>query len=99
MRSASCALLLGLLVVTALPALARPLQSQHGWLQSVYFAADAGAAARQAAGMTGGKVLDVQTRINGGRAVYLVKILLNDGRVKVIQIDGAPAAGQGFYGQ
>lgn len=55
----------------------------------VYFAVDAGAAARQAAGMTGGRVLDVQTRFAGTRAVYVIKVLLNDGRVKVIEIEGA----------
>lgn len=56
-------------------------------------AADPGSAAQQAATMTGGRVLDVQTDYAAGRPRYLVKILLGDGRVKVVPIDGAPARG------
>ena len=52
---------------------------------------DAGAAAREAAAMTGGRVLDVQTSREGGRQVFHVKVLLDDGRVKIIQLDGASA--------
>jgi uncharacterized membrane protein YkoI len=54
-------------------------------------AADSGAAARQAAQMTGGRVLDVQTGNAGGRMVYFVRVLLADGRVKVVRIDGGDA--------
>ncbi|MGR8919732.1 MAG: hypothetical protein ACU85V_08935 [Gammaproteobacteria bacterium] len=76
------ALLLAL--AAALPASALPV--------SVPFlaagAADAGAAARQAADMTGGRVLDVQAELSEGREVYLVKVLLEDGRVKVVRIEG-----------
>ena len=57
-------------------------------------ASDSGSAARQAAAMTGGRVLDVQTGSDGSRTVYFVRVLLEDGRVKVVRIDG-PAAGPG----
>ena len=43
--------------------------------------------------MTGGRVLDVQTDVDGGRSRYMVKILTGDGRVKVVPIDGAAAHG------
>jgi hypothetical protein len=52
-------------------------------------APDANAAARQAASMTGGRVLDVQVGNAGDRSVYFVRVLLGDGRVKVVRIDGA----------
>ncbi len=52
-------------------------------------AVDSRAAARVAAEMTGGRVVDVQTGRAGGRVVYVVKVLLGDGRVKVIHVDQA----------
>ncbi len=55
--------------------------------------ADPGTAARQAASMTGGRVLDVQTDFADGRPRYMVKILTGDGRVKVVPIDGATTRG------
>jgi uncharacterized membrane protein YkoI len=59
-------------------------------------AGDAGAAAQQAAAATGGRVLDVRRGVTGGRAVYFVKVLLDDGRVKMVRIDGpsGPADGR-----
>lgn len=59
-------------------------------------AGDAGAAAQQAAATTGGRVLDVQRGVTGGRVVYFVKVLLDDGRVKMVRIDGpsGPADGR-----
>jgi len=51
--------------------------------------ADSSAAARQAAQMTGGRVLDVQTGHAGGKPVYFVRVLLADGRVKIVRIDAA----------
>ena len=57
----------------------------------VEFAADAGVAAHQAAGMTGGRVLDVQTRFEGERVLYSVKVLLDDGHVKIVELPGPPA--------
>ncbi len=50
---------------------------------------DAGHAARLAAGSSGGKVIDVQTSNSAGQVVYLVKVLLADGRVKVVKVSGA----------
>ena len=35
---------------------------------------------------TGGRVLDVKTEIQNGVSVYLVKVLLTDGRVRVITV-------------
>lgn len=53
---------------------------------------DAGAAARQAVDMTGGRVLDVQKRFFGERAMYVVKVLLGDGRVKVVEVEANPTS-------
>ncbi|MGE0857948.1 MAG: PepSY domain-containing protein [Gammaproteobacteria bacterium] len=57
---------------------------------------DAGAAARQAAGQTGGRVLDVQKRFIGERAVYVVKVLQKDGRVKLVEIEANPTSPSDF---
>jgi len=57
---------------------------------------DAGAAARQAVDMTGGRVLDVQKRFFGERAMYVVKVLLHDGRVKVVELEANPTSGPDF---
>ena len=38
---------------------------------------------------TGGRVLDVQTESQDGVSVYLVKVLLPDGRVRVVTV-GTP---------
>ncbi len=56
-------------------------------------ATDGADAARQAAAMTGGRVLDVRTTSRGGQTVYEVKVLLDDGRVRVVRVDGAAAGG------
>ncbi|MGH8644805.1 MAG: PepSY domain-containing protein [Gammaproteobacteria bacterium] len=53
-------------------------QARIGQGQAIAFA-------RQA---TGGRVLDVQTQNMGGRVVYLVKVLMPDGRVRIIAVDG-----------
>lgn len=43
-------------------------------------------AAAQVREETGGRVLDVQTGTQDGLAVYLVKVLLPDGRVRVVTV-------------
>lgn len=57
---------------------------------ALLFAADAASeasnAARDAAAQTGGRVLNVKKRLTGDHAVYDVKVLLEDGTVKVIQL-------------
>lgn len=53
-------------------------QARIGQGQAVAFA-------RQA---TGGRVLDVQTQNVSGRIVYLVKVLMPDGRVRIVAVDG-----------
>lgn len=45
---------------------------------------EAAALARQA---TGGRVLDIEAEEGGGEKVYRVKILLPDGRVRVVRVD------------
>lgn len=55
--------------------------------------AGVGTAAEQAATMTGGRVLDVETDHSSGQPRYKVKVLTGDGRVRVVPVDGAPAAG------
>ncbi len=57
---------------------------------------DAGAAARQAVSTTGGRVLDVQKRFFDERAVYVVKVLLTDGRVKIVEIEANPTSAPDF---
>ena len=57
---------------------------------------DAGAAARQAVDLTGGRVLDVQKRFFGERAMYAVKVLLHDGRVKVVEVEANPTSAPDF---
>jgi hypothetical protein len=52
-----------------------------------------GTAAEQAATMTGGRVLDVEPDHSGDQPRYKVKVLTGDGRVRVVPVDGAPAAG------
>ncbi len=78
-----------LVLVLSFSAAAAPGASANlaAWLVAAG-AMDAGAAARQAAAMTGGRVLDVQHGQAGGNPVYFVKVLLDDGRVKVIRVDG-----------
>jgi len=53
-------------------------QARIGQGQAIVFA-------RQA---TGGRVLDVQTQDMAGHVVYLVKVLMPDGRVRIIAVDG-----------
>ena len=55
-------------------------------------ASDASKAASEAASQTGGRVLDVKKRLHEGRPVFDVKVLLDDGRVKVIQLEGTQDA-------
>ena len=47
-------------------------------------------AARQAAARTGGRVLGVEQQQRGDRIVYLVRVLLEDGRVKLVEVSGRP---------
>jgi hypothetical protein len=93
-------LTVSLLLAVALAAAIQPVLAREriapGFV-AVGGASDAGAAARQAAAMTGGRVLDVQTHMQGERPLYLVRVLLGDGRVRVIQIEGASARGFGAY--
>jgi hypothetical protein len=53
---------------------------------------DAGTAARQAVASTGGRVLDVQKRFFDERAVFVVKVLLPDGHVKIVEIEANPTS-------
>ena len=48
------------------------------------------AAHGEAAAMTGGRVLDVQTVREGERQAFHVKVLLDDGRVQLIELGGEP---------
>tara|TARA_Y100001934_G_scaffold276723_1_gene373898 strand:+ start:1131 stop:1421 length:291 start_codon:yes stop_codon:yes gene_type:complete len=65
-----------LLMVTSLP------------MNAAAQANDAGAAARKAAELTGGRIVDVQTSTDNGDTVYMVKVLMEDGRVKVVSVPG-----------
>lgn len=85
-------LLFGMLLLAALHASGTERAVMHGLLY-VQTASDPGAAARQAAAMTGGRVLDVQTLVLGGQPLYQVKVLLPDGRLRVVQVQGAAPRG------
>lgn len=37
---------------------------------------------------TGGQILDAQTRVQGGREVHHIKVLLKDGKVKTFKVNG-----------
>ena len=52
-------------------------------------ASDASEAAQKAAETSGGRVVDVQTATHDGAITYVVKVLTDDGRVKVINVPGA----------
>ena len=71
-------------------------ESDDAGSASVEMVENAGAAARQAVDMTGGRVLDVQKRFFGERAMYVVKVLLHDGRVKVVELEANPTFGPDF---
>ena len=62
-------------------------------------ASDASNAAREAASQTGGRVLNVKKYLRGDTPVYDVKVLLDDGRVKIIQLEGKGAPEQGPNGE
>ena len=87
------------LLIVALALIAGPLHGAESGApdaMSIDVVEDAGAAARQAVSMTGGRVLDVQKRFFGERAVYVVKVLLPDGRVKIVEIEANPTSAPDF---
>ena len=75
---------------------AHGVESESTNTEAVDVVEDAGAAARQAVGMTGGRVLDVQKRFFGERAMYVVKVLLGDGRVKTVEVEANPISAPDF---
>ena len=78
-------LLLGVMYVSSVPAFdrhARPLLAQQSLISQ-------DEAAAQARSRTGGRVLDIRATDKDGRPVYLVKLLLSDGHVRVVTIDAA----------
>ena len=83
------------LLLVGLVLIAGPLAAGDGDavnLRPTAVVEDAGAAARQAVSATGGRVLDVQKRFFDERAVFVVKVLLPDGRVKVVEVEANPTA-------
>lgn len=46
-------------------------------------------AAAQVREATGGRVLDVRTQIQDGVSVYIVKVLLPDGRIRIVTVGGS----------
>ena len=81
-------LLLLLLLVLVLVSLAPATSAVSPVSLQLADATDADAAATRAQEMTGGRVLDVKTEVADGAVVYLVKILLDDGHVRVVRIAG-----------
>lgn len=71
------------------------LRQQHVQFQasdSMTTAQDGGMSLSQAISSvrnrTGGKIVDAQTRVQGGREVHHIKVLLKDGRVKTFKVNG-----------
>jgi len=62
----------------------------HGWPQNLLLAQAGAMSQDQAAAkvreQTGGRVLHVKTGSQDGATVYLVKVLLPDGRVRVVTV-------------
>ncbi len=46
-------------------------------------------AAAQVRAATGGRVLDVRTQVEDGVSVYIVKVLLPDGRIRIVTVGGS----------
>lgn len=46
-------------------------------------------AAAQVRAATGGRVLDIRTQVEDGVSVYIVKVLLPDGRIRVVTVGGS----------
>jgi uncharacterized membrane protein YkoI len=86
----TAALLAGALCASAAPAIARDRHAASAGLVRVQ-ARDVGpaAAAEAARGATGGRVLGVRAKRAKGRIVYRVKVLLPEGRVRTVTVDGA----------
>ena len=72
------------LAVSAPAAYARASSGQLLLSQSVGISQDEAAASVREA--TGGRVLDVRTETQDGVAVYAVKVLLPDGRIRVVTV-------------
>jgi len=66
------------------------ISAAHGWSRNVLLAQSGGLSQDQAVAQvreqTGGRVLDVKTGSQDGVTVYFVKVLLPDGRVRVVTV-------------
>jgi uncharacterized membrane protein YkoI len=84
-RTNAAVLLLGLMCASSAAALERHdrllLAERHVMSQD-----EAAARVRE---QTGGRVLDIRSRTEDGRPVYRVKVLLSDGRVRILTINAA----------
>lgn len=80
------------LLLASCLALAAANAHAYAWPGRVLLAQAVGISQDEAAAKvredTGGRVLDVQTGNQDGVPVYLVKVLLPDGRVRVVTVSG-----------
>lgn len=81
---ALCLLLAGFLVVGPVSAEPKSLDLLLVQATPTVSKDEAAALARQA---TGGRVLDIQAEERGGKKSYRVKVLLSDGRVRIVRVD------------
>ena len=85
-----------LVILSLLSAQLGAFDEGDGWFAGVYplqlaqqaTVADKDAAANIARAATGGRVLAVDDGTDGDRPVYNVKILLPDGHIRVVVVDG-----------
>ncbi len=82
---------LSVTAVSGVYAIPENLASVNGLL----LALDSGGAARAAEAKTGGKVLSVTKEERNGRIVFRVKVLLPEGRIKNVFIEGGNGSENG----
>lgn len=80
------------LIFVCFLAVSAPAACANAWQGKLLLAQSTGISQDEAAAKvresTGGRVLDVRTESQDGVAVYVVKVLLPDGRVRVVTVGG-----------
>lgn len=80
-----------MMALIAVPSEARPSHGDNGAEQGRAenrAPIDQNRAAAMVQGSTGGRVLAVETVVQGGRKVHRVKVLLSGGRIRIVNVDG-----------
>lgn len=87
MNRASALIFAILVLVSVSTVHAQPYSDARMFSQASGISQDEAAAKVRKA--TGGRVLDVRTQTTDGVTVYLVKVLLPDGRIRIVTVGGA----------